>query len=246
MQSVERALQILEIVASHNKPTGIAEISKLSGLNRTTAWRLLLTLENCGFVEKDRLSKGYQLGFKASILCTDIREQYAPLIHISQPYMQELLEQYNEDILLTIPRFGGMLTIDQLHSNNAIMIRDYTMTLSPFHCSSNGKLFLGYLDEDELDIILAEHMSPVTAKTITDPDILRAAIRKARADGYGTSIEENGDGENGLSLPILMDETPYAFLNISGPSFRFTEDKMKECIPRTRQICREISLRISH
>lgn len=152
VQSVERALNILLIIADETLPVSIARIVECSGLNRTTVWRLLVTLEDCGFVEKDPISKGYLLGYNASRLCSDIMDNYAPLIRLAKPYMDKLLDEINEDILLTVPRFGGMLTIYQLHSDNAVLIRDYSMMLSQFHSSSNGKIYLSFLEPEELRI----------------------------------------------------------------------------------------------
>ena len=231
VQSVERALNILLIIADETLPVSIAKIVECSGLNRTTVWRLLVTLEDCGFVEKDPISKGYLLGYNASRLCSDIMDNYAPLIRLAKPYMDKLLDEINEDILLTVPRFGGMLTIYQLHSNNAVLIRDYSMMLSPFHSSSNGKLYLSFLEPEELDVILSQPLEKLTPYTITDPIELR---------------KENGEGENGFSIPIFYQKKPYAFLNISGPSFRFTGEKMRQYVPLVQKICSDIEERLIH
>lgn len=245
VQSVERALNILQIIAHDTNPVSIAQIVSTSGLNRTTAWRLLMTLEECGFVEKDPLSKGYQLGYNASRLCPDVQEQYTPLIRLAKPFMESLLKKINEDVLLTVPRFGGMLTIYQLHSENAVMIRDYSMILSPFHCSSNGKLYLSYLDEEELEQILKQPLEKITPHTITDVDELRKEINHCRETNCGFSLEENGEGEHGFSVPVMQNGKPLAFINLSGPSFRLTEEKMNEYLPIVRETCQELSRKLS-
>ena len=246
VQSVERALNILLIIADETLPVSIARIVECSGLNRTTVWRLLVTLEDCGFVEKDPISKGYLLGYNASRLCSDIMDNYAPLIRLAKPYMDKLLDEINEDILLTVPRFGGMLTIYQLHSDNAVLIRDYSMMLSQFHSSSNGKIYLSFLEPEELDLILSQPLEKTTPYTITDPAKLRKEIEQCRRENCGFTLEENGVGENGFSIPILYQEKPYAFLNVSGPSFRFTEEKMRQYVPLVQKICKDIEEKLIH
>lgn len=245
VQSVERALNLLQIIAEGTAPIPISAITDYSGLNRTTVWRLLTTLEDFGFIERDPISKGYQLGYSATKLCPDIQTQYMPLIRIALPYIKKFSASLNEDILLTVPRFQGMLTIYQQRSDNAVLIRDYSMQISAFHSSSNGKLYLSYLEEDELQLILDQPLPQYTQNTITDPELLREEIRKARHNGYGLSLQENGIGENGLSVPIVENDRPIAFLNISGPSFRFTEDRIHEILPEAFMVASQISARFS-
>lgn len=246
VQSVERALTLLQIIANGSSPLPISSVTDSSGLNRTTVWRLLTTLQEFGFIERDPISKGYQIGYSATKLCPDIQSQYGPLTRISLPYLEQLSASVNEDILLTVPRFQGMLTIYQQKSDNAIQIRDYSMQVSAYHSSSNGKLYLSYIDEEELEMILSQPMPQFTQNTITDPEVLRKEIEKARVNGYGMSLEENGIGENGVSVPITEANKPVAFINISGPSFRFTKERIMEILPEAFTIASQISSRISH
>jgi DNA-binding IclR family transcriptional regulator len=246
VQSVERALLLLQIIAKHQSPISIAKLTEISGLNRTTVWRLLCTLENTGFIERDVFTKGYALGFNATNLCPELMQQYAPLMRVSRPYLQKLSKEINEDILLTVPRFSGTLTIDQIPSSNAIRVKDYTNIISPLHCSSNGKLLLSYLDKKEVDVILNQQpLKKSTSRTIVDPDVLKGQLEQIRRDGYSYVLGENNEDENGISTPIFKGEFPTAFLNVSGPDFRFTLEKMLQIVPIMKSACEQISNQLS-
>lgn len=241
VQSVRRALKLLRMIALQKAPVPLAALTELSGLNRTTVWRLLSTLELEGFVERDVLTKNYDLGQQATTLCTDITQQYEPLIRLCRPIMERCAALTKEDVLLTVPRFGGVLTIDQIQSEHGVGIRDYTNIVSGLHCSSNGKLLLSYLPPEELDLFLQQALPAVTPKTITDPEALKREISRIAKAGYGISYGENGAHENGVSTSILQGGQPIAFLNISGPDFRLTEAKIEKIVPEMRRVCAEIS-----
>lgn len=245
VQSVERALFLLKIIARMEKPVSVATLSEMSGLNRTTVWRLLNTMEDSGFVERDDLSRGYALGYNATSLCLNLMQQYAPLMRISRPFLKNLSKEVNEDILLAVPRFSGTLTIDQIYSTHGIHVKSYLNQISHVHSSSTGKMLLSYLDEQELDLLLNQPLSKVTPRTIVDPDVIRGQLARIRADGYSYILGENNDGENGICTPVLKNGFPAAFINVCGPESRLTLDRMLSLVPAIRECSRQIEQQLS-
>ena len=245
VQSVERALFLLKIIARKEKPVSVAVLSELSGLNRTTVWRLLNTLEDSGFVERDDVSKSYALGYNATSLCLNLMQQYAPLMRISRPYLKNLSREINEDILLAVPRFSGTLTIDQIYSENGIHVKSYVNEVSHIHSSSTGKMLLSYLDRQELDLLLNQPLQKVTQRTIVDPGVIRGQLAQIRADGYSYILGENNDGENGICTPILKNNFPAAFINVCGPESRLTLDRMLSLVPVIKECSRQIGRQLA-
>lgn len=241
IQSVDRALRLLTLISEQNGPLSLQQLCELSGLNRTTAWRLLGTLEAHGFIERNVFTKEYELGFAALRLSSGTERQYAPLIRKARPYLQELMEQSSESVLLSVPRFSGTVAIDQVDSPQSVCLKNYINIVTPLHCSSTGKVILSLLSEQELSDYLRRPLEAFTSRTITDPMLLRRQLTAAAHEGYATVVEELADGENGISVPILYRERPLAILSIGGPAFRLTAERMRELAPLLIAAGRRIS-----
>ena len=244
VQSLDRALMLLKLVANCRNGISLPELIDKTGLNRTTIWRLLLSLEENGFIERDSVTKNYFLGYCAAALCNAAANRYEPLIRICRPVMQKIWEETQESVLLTVPKYGGILTIDQIDSPHAICIKNYVNVVSPLYCSSNGKLYLSSLSELDCGYALQEELVKYTDKTIVDRKALLEEIRVTGKRGYGIVEGDLDDHENGLSVG-LDDGTGYvAFLNLSGPSNRFTRAVIDDYAPTMLAHAAEVSRRL--
>ncbi|XHU85253.1 IclR family transcriptional regulator [Peribacillus muralis] len=223
VQAVERALLLLKFIGESPSPISVGDLAKQADLNRTTAWRLIGTLENQGFVEKDPASKGYQLGYALHRM-TSQHNAYGALIRRARRTLEELKGEVGETVLLSVPKHDGTLTIDQIDTDHSVRLVDYTHTMSPLHCTSNGKILLSMLPEKELNVFLEKDLKPFSQYTITDKGELRKELEKIRAQKVGTSIGELDENENAISAPIFdRKKNLVAFITLGGPSFRLTE-----------------------
>jgi IclR family transcriptional regulator, KDG regulon repressor len=242
VQAVGRALSLLQLVAESNISISIAELVEKSNMNRTTVWRLIGTLENFGFVERNPLTKGYQLGIAANRLATQATNHYGSLIRRARNSMEKLREETQETVLLSVPKHYGTLTIDQIDPEHSIRLVDYVNAYLPLHCTSNGKLLLSLIPAKELDILLAEPLEKVTPFTITDRDQLLEEIQKVRRRGIATAVGELDENENGISAPIFDQRNNLiAFISVCGPSFRFTKEKMLALSDRIISATQEVT-----
>lgn len=245
VQVVERALQLLLLISEQQKPITVAQLAEITKLNRATVWRIVGTLEQKGFVLKDSASKGYSLGFTTLKLCNNMPNHQSPLLLLARPAMQSLWEETQESITLAIYRYSSVYTLEQIHSPHSVRLKDYTHSLTPLHCSSNGKLVLANLPPQDFELFLSNPLKAHTEHTITDPALLRAEITEVKKLGYGLCHEELAENENGLSAPIYHGSEMVGFLNVSGPTFRFTRKHMKKLAPHLIEICQELSRQIS-
>ncbi|WP_027414672.1 IclR family transcriptional regulator [Aneurinibacillus terranovensis] len=226
VQAVERALLLLKLISESSSPVSIGDLAKKAKLNRTTAWRLIGTLENQGFVEKDMLTNGYQLGYAVSQLISR-NDQYAALIRRARPILEKLKEETGETVLLSVPKHNGILTIDQIDTDHSVRLVDYSNTISPLHCTSNGKILLSLLPDEELNILLRQPLKKFTNYTIIDPEELRRELKNVLVRGTGTCIGEFDENENAISAPIFDDKKNLiAFITVGGPGFRLTHNKL--------------------
>jgi DNA-binding IclR family transcriptional regulator len=148
VQSVQRAAELLKAVASAGEPAAVAGLAERCGLNRSTAWRLLATLEDHGLVERDAASGGYTVGWALSALAAAAGPE--PLVRRAHPYLRALAAACEETASLAIPRRLQLVTVDQVQAPH-VMAADWLGRTTPLHATSTGKAFLAQLGADELD-----------------------------------------------------------------------------------------------
>ena len=239
-QAVERAL-LLRLVGAQGGPISLQALCSRSGLNRTTAWRLLSTLEKHHFLDRNPSTKEYDLGFAATNLCITAQRRYAPLIRCAQGEMERLMEQTQESVLLSVLHMDGTVVIHQVDPPRSVRLRDYVDQEIPFLGTSNGKVALAYLSAQELDRFLRQPLAPTTQRTVADPEALRREVEETRRRGYGIVEGEWSLEENAISAPIVVEGELVAFLGIGGPSARFTRAEMERAAPALCQACRTVA-----
>lgn len=246
IQSIDRAVMLLKLIANRKNPISLAELVTISGLNRTTVWRILTTLENHNIIERDIVSKGYQIGYE-TVRMAGNTDQYAHLKRRALPSMERLRDFFQESVLLGIPKSFQILTIEQVNPEHTIRIADYFNVPSPLHCSSNGKLYLSSMSEKDIDMYLEKHLEKLTPNSITEPYTLKQELQETRLKGYGTNFGELDENENGISVSIYDEnKNTIAFLSLAGPAFRFTKDKVLASVDRLLFEANEISKRIKN
>lgn len=246
VQAVDRALLLLRLIGESNGPITIGELCSRSGLNRTTAWRLLSTLEQNHFVERNLVSKEYDLGIAATTLCMELQRRYTPLIRQAIPEMRQLMELSQETAMLSVPYSSGTMVISQIDPPRSVRLRDYVNLISPIHGTSNGKVMASFFTPSQADQFLSQSFPAHTEYTIVDPAALRLEIDKVRRLGYGTVVGEYNVEENAISAPILYRGTPIGFLGLGGPRPRFTAEQMEAIAPALCSACRNIESKLSH
>ncbi len=241
IKMVERALTVLDLLRSKNERLGVNEIAKTCGLNPSTAFRILKTLEKSGWVFQ--LNDGrYITGQKISFV-TEKNNLYLALREVAQFVMQEYTEKYGQAMNLLV-RQGVHCTILQQSRTKSLV--DYVPPLYsnlPIYACAGGKILLS-----ELPIYLAEQivsscdMKPLTSHTITDPEQFWQALRAAAKQGYAIDNKESAENGSCIGVPIRDHEgTIIAALSFSG--FIGIEDtqELQKYLPALREASEKIS-----
>lgn len=239
-QSVERALHLLQMIGEEDGPVSLPVLCERTGLNRTTVWRLLSTLEKYHFLCRNPKTKDYDLGYGSTMLCTAPQRRYAALIRRAQPAMERLVNHTQESLILSVPHAGGTLVIYQLDSPLSIRLKDYTNQITPLWGTSNGKAALANLPPRELEQMLRQQPLGFSAEPVEDLEAVREELRRTAQQGYGTVEGDWSMGENAISAPIFADGQLVAFLGIGGPDTRFTRQDMVDVAPLLLSACAEI------
>jgi DNA-binding IclR family transcriptional regulator len=216
VQSVDRAAELLAAVAAAGGAVSVGDVAARCGVNRSTAWRLLATLEAHGLVERDaagRLSIGSGLVAMAAAAGPE------PLVRRAHPHLRALALDCRETASLAMPRALELVTVDQVRAPH-VMAPDWLGRPTPLHATSTGKAYLAWLDEDELDATLPRPLARYTSSTITARRALRRELDDVRARGWAASLGELEDALWGVSAPVLDGGRPVAVVSLWGTEAR--------------------------
>ena len=217
VQSVQRAAALLEAIADSAEPRTAPELAELCGLNRSTAWRLLATLEDEGLVDRDPASNRYSIGPAAARLAAAATDS---LPRAARPHLEELSHRTGETVSLAVPRRLQLVYVDQVQAPH-VMAADWLGRAVPLHATSTGKALLATLPPEELDAALAQSLPQFTDRTITDPAELRAELDRTKRRGYAVSRGELETALWGASAPVKdRNERAVAVVSVWGSTGR--------------------------
>jgi DNA-binding IclR family transcriptional regulator len=187
IQSIDRAAELLEAIAAAPEPETAPALADACGLNRSTAWRILATLEHHGLVERDPDSNRYRLGF--AVLKLAAAAGHEPLVRLAHPVLRRLADTTGETVNLAVARRLELVYADQVQARH-VMAPNWLGHPVPLHATSTGKAFLAALAPDDLDTIVRAGLERFTDTTITTPEALRTELDDVREQGYAVSHGE--------------------------------------------------------
>jgi DNA-binding IclR family transcriptional regulator len=218
IQSVDRAVELLEAVAAAPEPETAPALADRCGLNRSTAWRLLATLEHHGLVERDPAGNRYSLGF--AVLKLAAAAGHEPLVRLAHPIIRRLAEETGETVNVAVARRLELVYAEQVQAPH-VMAPNWLGHTVPLHATSTGKAFMAALPAGELDALLRAGLRRFTETTITDAGVLRAELDEVRERGYAVSHGELEPSLWGVSAVARdADLRPAAVISVWGSEAR--------------------------
>jgi DNA-binding IclR family transcriptional regulator len=247
VQSVDRALTIIKIVSSRKEGIGVTELANKLGLNKSSIFRLLETLAAHGFIEQNKETKKYKLGYQFLELSTRLLES----IDIRQeavPYLRQLEEISNEVIHLVIYSQKEAVYIEKLEGNETLRMHSQVGRRAPIHCTSAGKVILAQLPIAEVKEIIQQRGLPRhTEKTITTEIELFENLSMIRNQGFGIEREENETGITCIAAPIFNHRGEVAgAISISGTSLRMNDEKIASIKDTLIEVGKKVSERLGY
>ncbi len=241
VQSVERALDILEFLSRSEDELGVSEIGQATGLPAGTVHRLLVTLASRGYIHKNASTRRYGLGLKSLTMAITARERLAPL---AMPFLEELMRVSQESANLAILEGNAMMYIEQV-SPPSRMLRIFTEPGNrvPLHSSGTGKVLLAYQPPRLIDFIVGRAgLTRQTATTITDAGQLRSELRNIRRDGYAVDHGEQEEGVRCLAAPVFgPDGQIFASISLSGPASRLNKSRIQGLVTDLKKVAADLS-----
>jgi DNA-binding IclR family transcriptional regulator len=246
IQSVDRAISILNAFTITEAQLGVTELSHRLGLHKSTVHRLLASLEKGGLVERDPRNRKYSLGIRLIELAgTMLNSRNVP--QVVRPYLHYVADAVEELTYLAYLVRGEVLNVEQVPGPHLVQSVGWQGRRTPLHCTSAGKIFMAHMPEKELESVLQAGLAQLTPKTITDPADLRYELERVREQGYATSFEELEEGTNALAVPISSPNNEViAAIGVVGPSYRFTPERALTHLDVIRSVAREVSHRLGN
>ena len=193
VQSVDRALSILEILARSGE-FGVTEIAAELGVHKSTAFRLVSTLETRGMVEQVAERGKYRLGYGVLRLA-GVASARLDVIRLSRPFAEQLASELGETINLTVLWQHEALYVDQVAStNSALQMHNWVGQHIPVHCTANGKALISWLPRKTQLEVVGVAPGSFTPRTITDFAELELQFAAIRARGWAEAVEELEEG----------------------------------------------------
>jgi DNA-binding IclR family transcriptional regulator len=222
------AIGILEVFYDSESDLTLHQISAKAKVGKTSAFRILFTLDQLGYVEKDPASGKYHLGLR---IIAAARKTLAGgnLVQIARPHLKRLREEFDETTNLAVLRKDEITYLEIFESPHSFRMTDTVGSRIPWHSTALGKSIAAFLPEERVKKVLKHSpMRRLTPHTITSLREYLKVLAKVRNRGYSLDLEESELGATCVASPIFdVDNDVIGALSLSGPSPRIQEKQNK-------------------
>jgi DNA-binding IclR family transcriptional regulator len=242
---LQHSFEIMEVLSRSKDALSLHEIANHLAIHKSTVHRLLATLVEQGYLERDRMSR-YALGPGLIALAGAALERN-PIAQVAQPILDEIARLTRETVTLSVWNVDHAVDIAVSAGLETITYSPTLGQRNPAHCTATGKVFLASLPQDRLDAYLAKPLKRFTDRTITDPDELRALMVQVRETGLAWNAGEFAEQLSAVAIGVPANdaETILAAIAVSVPDFRLDDEKRGICVDALRMGAAALSARTS-
>ncbi|WHY00778.1 IclR family transcriptional regulator [Neobacillus sp. DY30] len=242
IQSVERALKILDLFDEHKSELKITEISEMMGLHKSTVHSLLKTLQVHSYIDQNPEDGKYRLGLKLAergnlvINNMDIRKT-------ARKYLLDLSTKTGQTVHLGILDGREGVYIDKVEGEQSIIRYSRIGRRLPLHSTAIGKVLLAYQPLNETEILLKDYeFQYQTTSTIMNEVIFRKELEKVKQQGFAIDDQENEQGVRCAAVPIFNGKGQVlAAISISTLISRVDDEEMNQFVQLLKTSCIELS-----
>jgi IclR family KDG regulon transcriptional repressor len=231
------AIRTLEVFDDADTRLSLQEVTARVHISKSSAFRILFTLENLGYIRRDAATRKYCLGLRVLEIAKRVTGT-RNVVHIARPYMRDLQNRFAETVNLACVHSNDLFYVEIAESHQAFRMSADVGSRAPLHASAVGKAIAAFLPKKDLTALLAgKRFTRFTPNTVTSVKAFTAELAKVRRRGYSQDNEEVERGASCIAVPLL-DEREHAThaISISGPTHRVQ--------PKRDDIVREL-LRVS-
>jgi DNA-binding IclR family transcriptional regulator len=201
-QSLERGLDILEMIEAEGAELGVRELARRAELSPTIVQRLISSLAHRGYVEKNSETSRYRLGHRSLSLGASSERAFDYVV-AARRELELLSRDHALNGFVSVLRGGRAIYVLAVQADGPIAIKVTPGSEMPLHSTSAGKVLLaGLSDADARKVLNARKLAAITPHTVTDQAALLALLPRVRRQGYATVNEENIPGVLSVGAPI--------------------------------------------
>ncbi|WP_167477962.1 MULTISPECIES: IclR family transcriptional regulator [Nocardia] len=233
--AVAKVVLVLEALPNCH---GVSEISRGTGLPTSTVHRILSELAGLGWVRVDSEHR-----YLPGVRLLSLAGQSASITEIVHPILGRLCAATGHTVHFALRSGDEAVYVDKLEGDRAYVMRSRVGLSIPLHCTAIGKAILAGLPRPELRAVLARNpLTAMTARTITDPELLLAHLESVAERGYAVDDEENEEHTRCLGAAVLDHHgQPIGGISVSALAFDLDRAKVRACVPLLTAAAREAS-----
>ena len=245
IHSIDKALDLIELLAERGS-LSLIELTELLNQPKSSTYRIVLTLENRGFISRSDEGK-YCLGYKQLAITKNLLERNN-IRSAALQEMRKLSDLFGDTVNLGILVDGQIMYLEIIESTHALRMTDTVGSKAPFHATAMGKAIAAYLPENVLRELIAQHGLPkLTNRTITSPERFMEELENVRRNGYAVDDQEIVEGARCVAAPVFgMFGNVYGSISVSGPMHRYTPEKIPIIAEHVKAAAAASSLKLGH
>jgi len=223
-----KAFKTLDIVASSQSDLSIQDVADHLKTDKVTAYRMLITLHNAGYLVKNEETKRYRLSYKVVSLCRNLLAENE-VTNLIMKTLKELSQKTQETLHYSVMDGHEAVLIHRVKGSQLVNVDFQIGDRSPLHCTSIGKVLLAYQEPSIVNHIIDAGLARFASNTIVDPEAFRKELRKIKLEGYGLDDHEFADNMRCIAVPVFENGgVVRSGISISGPDSRLTVEKLYE------------------
>lgn len=247
VQVIERAVDILQVLADDSRELGAGEVAERLSLHKSTIHRLLMVLDRHRLIRRNSETGKYALGLRLfelgsrAVSGLHLREQ-------AQRFLEQLARETGETAHICVLDRGEMLSVAHADGPRTLRIPATVGRRSPAYCSAVGKAILAFLPESSIDQILGSYpLRALTEKTLVTRAALFADLRQVRVRGYAVDNEEIEKGLRCVGAPVRnYSGDVVAAISVAGPAFRITRSRVPAVAHAVLAVTRKLSAELGY
>ena len=247
VKSVQKAFKILNCFTLETPELGITELSRKLKTSKSTMHRLLNSMQNEGFIMQNPSNQRYRLGYSILRL-SEIVLAGTNIRNIALPFLKDLRDKTGETTGLNIIYKKSRICIEKAESRHELRRFIEIGKPLPVYAGASGKMLLAHQERSYIEEVIREtNLEAITEKTVTDPERLYNELNEIKAQGHCITYGEYSIEATSISAPVFDHRhNAVASINVSGPGFRFSPDKIEEYKKLVIEAAEKISEQIGY
>jgi IclR family acetate operon transcriptional repressor len=247
INSLSRGAQILRLLVDSANALGATDVAERLGVDPSTAYRLLATLETHGFVSQDPGTKKYSIGYGILEVASGLLRRLS-VVEIAQPHLRALSARTGENSHVAVRDRLSAVSVGSESATGILRVETTIGSGEPLHCTAVGKaLLVDYTHALLLELYGADTLQRYTPQTITTLDELEAELARVRRLGYAFDDEELHPGVRCIAAPVRdRSGRVVAAFGVSSPAVRLTRDRIPDLAARICESAEAISVQLGY